>query len=241
MGKGTKLWLKHRIDLIHDARHLCSFSMIDGYFRGQTSDKICRGGSRGRVQGVRTPPWDNLRFSNTTGILRKKKGFIGVEVEQETSGPPPRKIPGSAPDLPIRVIMIEFVYSIKTRQWFHSHAKCTYRVLARFALLLFATRTLIYCCYCIQKSSYDHFHPYFDIIFFKMKRSTFPVVLNKQTQPQFLLLAIFFTCLPSEKPLDLAFIPSVLEFVQRWRVSWIRSIVELKKKTKNKNSNTLVT
>ena len=37
-----------------------------------------RGGSRGRVQGVRTPPapWDDLRFSNTTGIL-----FIGVEVE----------------------------------------------------------------------------------------------------------------------------------------------------------------
>ena len=126
--------------------------------------------------------------------------------------------------------MIEFVYSIKTRQWFHSHAKCTYRVLARFALLLFATRTLIYCRYCIQKSSYDHFHPYFDIIFFKMKRSSFPVVLNKQTQPRFLLPAIFFTCLPPEKPLDLAFIPSVLEFVQRWRVSWIRSIVELKKK-----------
>ena len=33
-----------------------------------------RGGSRGRVQGVRTPPSrDDLRFSNTTGILQKKK------------------------------------------------------------------------------------------------------------------------------------------------------------------------
>ena len=38
-----------------------------------------RGGSRGRVQGVRTalgappPPPDDRRFSNTTGILRKKK------------------------------------------------------------------------------------------------------------------------------------------------------------------------
>ena len=42
-----------------------------------------RGGSRGRVQGVRTPPLDDLRFSNTTGILPKKKTmwFIGVEVE----------------------------------------------------------------------------------------------------------------------------------------------------------------
>ena len=38
-------------------------------------------------------------FSNTTGILQKKKTmwFIGVEVEQETSAPPPTKNPGSAP------------------------------------------------------------------------------------------------------------------------------------------------
>ena len=59
-----------------------------------------RGGSRGRVQGVCTPPtWDDLRFSNTTGILQKKKTmwFIGVEVEQEMSAPPPKKNPGSAP------------------------------------------------------------------------------------------------------------------------------------------------
>ena len=88
--------------------------------------------------------------------------------------------------------MIENVYCIKTRQWFHSHTKHTYRVLARFTSLLFAMRTLIYGRYCIQKSNYDYFHPHFDMIVFKMKRSSFPVVLNKQTQPQFLLLAIFF-------------------------------------------------
>ena len=68
------------------------------------SPNIFRGGSRGRVQGVRTPhppPRDDLPFSNTTGILQKKKTmwFIGVEVEQETSAPPPKKNPGSAPDL----------------------------------------------------------------------------------------------------------------------------------------------
>ena len=61
-----------------------------------------RGGSRGRVQGVHTPlppTWDDLRFSNTTGILQKKKTmwFIGVEEEQETSAPPPKTNPGSAP------------------------------------------------------------------------------------------------------------------------------------------------
>ena len=67
-----------------------------GYFTVSYS----RGGSRGRVQGARTPPptplgpWDDLRFSNTTGIPQKKKSMwlIGVEVEQETSAPPPKKI-----------------------------------------------------------------------------------------------------------------------------------------------------
>ena len=45
------------------------------------------------------PPRDDRRFSNTTGILQKKKTmwFIGVEVEQETIAPPPKKNPGSAP------------------------------------------------------------------------------------------------------------------------------------------------
>ena len=44
------------------------------------------------------PPPDDLRFSNTTGILQKKTmWFIDVEVERETSAPPPKKNPGSAP------------------------------------------------------------------------------------------------------------------------------------------------
>ena len=50
--------------------------------------RCLRGGSRGRVQGVRTspPPWDYLQFSNTTGILQKKQKnnwFIGVEVKSK--------------------------------------------------------------------------------------------------------------------------------------------------------------
>ena len=43
---------------------------------------------------MRPPPLrDDLRFSNTTGILQKEKTmwFIGVELEQETSAPPPKK------------------------------------------------------------------------------------------------------------------------------------------------------
>ena len=49
---------------------------------------------------MHTPPSrDDLRFSNTTGILQKKKTmwFIGVEVQQETSAPLLQKNPGSAP------------------------------------------------------------------------------------------------------------------------------------------------
>ena len=59
-----------------------------------------RGGSRGRVQGVRTPP---LLPEMTCGFLiqlvfcKKKVWVIGVEVEQETGAPPPKKNPGSAP------------------------------------------------------------------------------------------------------------------------------------------------
>ena len=64
---------------------------------------LSKGGSRGRVQGVCTPP---PLPEMTCGFLiqlvfckKKKKTmcFIGIEVEQETSAPPPKKDPGSAP------------------------------------------------------------------------------------------------------------------------------------------------
>ena len=43
--------------------------------------------------GASPPPEMTCGFSNTTGILQKKTmWFIGVEVEQETSAPPPKKI-----------------------------------------------------------------------------------------------------------------------------------------------------
>ena len=56
------------------------------------------GGGGGGAPPPPPPPRDDLRFSNTTGILQKKTmWFIGVEVEQETSAPPPKKNPRSAP------------------------------------------------------------------------------------------------------------------------------------------------
>ena len=39
--------------------------------------------------------------------------FIGVEVEQETSAPPPKKNPGSAPDIPAELmVLLESINSI---------------------------------------------------------------------------------------------------------------------------------
>ena len=68
-------------------------------YRRMTAGADLGGGFRGCP-----PPRDDLRFCNTTGILRKKKEkktmwFIAVEKEQETSAPPPKKKPGSAPAL----------------------------------------------------------------------------------------------------------------------------------------------
>ena len=55
-----------------------------------------RGGSRGRVQGVR--PEMTCGFLIQLVFCKKRTmWFIGVEVEQETSAPPPKKNPGSAP------------------------------------------------------------------------------------------------------------------------------------------------
>ena len=50
------------------------------------------------------------------------------------------------------------------------------------------------------------------------------VLRDKQSRPRFLALANFIFCLPPEIPRDIAFIPSILKRVQRWRVSRIRSI-----------------
>ena len=51
----------------------------------------------GGCRGLRTPPEMTCGFLIQLVFCRKKKWFIGVEVEQETSAPPPRKNPGSAP------------------------------------------------------------------------------------------------------------------------------------------------
>ena len=63
--------------------------------------RLYRDGSRGRVQGVRNPsppPEMTCGFLIQLLFCKKKKTmwFIGVEVERETSAPPPKKNLGSA-------------------------------------------------------------------------------------------------------------------------------------------------
>ena len=69
------------------------------------------GRCKGFAPSPPSPPSDDLRFSNTTGILPKKTmWFISVEVEQETSASHPKKNPGSAPaNVPVFQMFTELV------------------------------------------------------------------------------------------------------------------------------------
>ena len=57
----------------------------------------------GGCRGCAPPPEMTWGFLIQLVFYKKKKKktlwFIGVEVEQETSAPPPEKHPGSAPDI----------------------------------------------------------------------------------------------------------------------------------------------
>ena len=68
------------------------------------------GADLGEGAGVHTPPspWDDLWFSNTTGILQKKNYVVyWCWGEQETSAPPPKKNPGSAPVTAYEVLLVQ--------------------------------------------------------------------------------------------------------------------------------------
>ena len=99
-------------------------------------------------------------------------------------------------------IAVEFVYSLKTRRWFNSHAKCTVQVSPGLRTLLPALRTSYgrywiqkICHYCLQGKKFF----------------IFCCLEGKKTRPRFLALTNFINCLPPEKPCDTAFIPSVVK------------------------------
>ena len=125
IGRDSSLKSKH-IECHLLARLECKgvwrlfYCKLSGLSHDWVSGADLEGGCRGCAP---PPPWDDLRFSNTTVILQKK-WFIGVEVEQETSAPPPKKNPGSAPEYVTCVRASEqvgYVNRIMARRWFRWH------------------------------------------------------------------------------------------------------------------------
>ena len=82
--KEERSGFKNNTGVIFDDRYTFDFN----YRRNLSFNRseISRFKNNRGVTGAGAPPPDDLRFSNTTGILKKRKTmwFIGVEVEQET-------------------------------------------------------------------------------------------------------------------------------------------------------------
>ena len=111
------------IDLIHDARHLCTRSRIDGI-------KAMSHGFSGGKQVT--------KFASTSN-----RGWVCLFYQNETT----------------------ISWSCKT--YVSSFGKI---------YVITVCHEDIYGRYCTQKSNNDHFHSCFDIIIFKIKRVSFPVV-----------------------------------------------------------------
>ena len=77
--------------------------MLWKQLKGRKELYIYRGGSRREgAGGAHPPPHPEMPCGFLIQLVfcqKKTMWFIGVEVEQETSAPPPKKNPGSAPDL----------------------------------------------------------------------------------------------------------------------------------------------
>ena len=120
----------------------------------------------------------------------------------------------------MREIAVDFVYSLKTKRRFNRHAKCTVWVSPKLTSLLLAVRKSTVVTAPKQV---------------KMITSTHNLLSSSQYKKVVHFVSVFFlflfliSCIgkfaPLEKPREIAFTPSVLKRVQRWRTSWIRSIV----------------
>ena len=90
--------LSRMTDFANLKDHILLANSKQGRIWGEGAGGVGGGGPGGPPPPPPPPRWDDLRFFNTTGVLKKKTmWFIGVEVKQETSAPAPKKIPGSAP------------------------------------------------------------------------------------------------------------------------------------------------
>ena len=83
----------------------------------------------------------------------------------------------------------------QTRRRFHNHAKCIHRVLARFTPLLFTMRTSTVATAYNKVTMITSTH-ILTLSSLRWNGLHFLFSQDKQTQPRFLLLPMFFTCLP---------------------------------------------
>ena len=111
----------------------------------------------------------------------------------------------------------------QNKMMINSNGKRTYWVLARFTSLLFAMRkSTVPTVY--KKGTMITSTHVLTLSYWRWKGLYFLLSRINKLNLDFFQWQFFFTCLPPEKPHDIAFIPSVLECVQRCQVSWIRSI-----------------
>ena len=124
-------------------------------------------------------------------------------------------------NFPIRVIAVEFAYLPKMRQRFNSHAKCRVRFSPRFLSLLLAGRTSTVATASKKAKIITFTHNNLPLSSLRWKILHFLFSRIDKPQRQFLALEKFLLLFALEKLRDIAFIPSALKRVQRWRVSWI--------------------
>ena len=81
--------------------YLCWLDCYVLFVTSKTQSVRSRGGSRGRVQGVRTPPWDEAFFIFAFKICLPHRSVTSFL----RGAPPPKKNPGSAPAIPPKTWM----------------------------------------------------------------------------------------------------------------------------------------
>ena len=121
-------------------------------------------------------------------------------------------------------MVAEFVYSIKTGRRFHGHAKCTYRVLARFTSLLFAMRTSKVATAYKKVTMITSTH-ILTLSSLRWKGLHFLLSWINKLNRGFFHWHFFHLFASWETTWYCSYlISSAVKRVQRWRVSWKRSI-----------------
>ena len=196
------------IDLIHDTRHLCMRSRNDGI-------KAKSWGFSGGRQEKKSCQWKKSRLSLFIQGNRKLPPFILKDDNVK---------------IWVEVIIVSFLYAVATlaSSWQTVMTWILQNMTGIFLGRVAGARKRSH-HWCLTLT------PNNDMSLFSATNQERPYEqllhnwhfewLWRQTRPRLLVLAEFITCFPPDILRDIDFIPSIQERVQRWRVSWITSIV----------------